>query len=175
MSATPGPAAVRFACAGCGQALTGVLRAVDLPVPTGERSWDAPTPLLAAGTFAVDTDADTTDGAGRTTPGPVVLHPDDLRGVVPHPDRGRSSGCCGHDGLDGPDRVCGGCGTEVATLRDDCWVGWSTVRLEPARGRPHRVSRRTQGPAGVAACGTGQHRAPRPWRERGSAGVRGGT
>lgn len=128
MSATPEPTAVRFACRGCGLALTGVLREVDLPVPTGERSWDSPTPLLAAGTYALDADT----GDGQTVAPVVVLHPDDLSGVVPHPDRGRSSGCCGHDGLDGPNRVCGGCGTEVATLRDDCWVGWSSVRLEPA-------------------------------------------
>lgn len=33
----------------------------------------------------------------------------------------RLNGCCGLDGCDGPNRICG-CGTEVGTESSDCWT-----------------------------------------------------
>ena len=34
----------------------------------------------------------------------------------------RHQGCCGLDGMDGPNRVCA-CGAEVGTEQSDCWTG----------------------------------------------------
>lgn len=53
--------------------------------------------------------------------GVFILTPDDVSGVVRHPDRGRRNGCCGLDGLDGPNLVRSACGAEVATQQSDCW------------------------------------------------------
>jgi hypothetical protein len=33
----------------------------------------------------------------------------------------RLNGCCGWDGMDGPNQVCQ-CGSEVGTLQNDCWT-----------------------------------------------------
>lgn len=35
--------------------------------------------------------------------------------------RGRTNGCCGLDGCDGPNKVCG-CGNFVGTEKSDCWT-----------------------------------------------------
>ncbi len=53
--------------------------------------------------------------------GVFVLNPDDISGAARHPDCGRLNGCCGLDGLDGPNLVCDACGAEVATQQSDCW------------------------------------------------------
>lgn len=37
-------------------------------------------------------------------------------------DSRRLNGCCGLDGLDGPNLVCETCGEAVATERSDCWM-----------------------------------------------------
>jgi hypothetical protein len=34
-------------------------------------------------------------------------------------------------GLDGPNLLCAGCGAEVATQQTDCWIDWSSIRLDP--------------------------------------------
>jgi hypothetical protein len=50
------------------------------------------------------------------------LNPDDLTKVVRMTkDKGRLAGCCGLDGCDGPNQLCG-CGAEIGTLRTDCWT-----------------------------------------------------
>jgi hypothetical protein len=35
---------------------------------------------------------------------------------------GRLNGCCGLDGMDGPNLLCQGCGAEIATKKTDCWM-----------------------------------------------------
>ncbi|MGA4837761.1 hypothetical protein [Streptomyces sp. G45] len=99
-------------CAHCQQPLTGELHEVPFPpdpaVFTGERMG---VPLLDRGTYAISP-------ATRA----IVLHPDDALGTVPHASLGRRGGCCGPDGLDGPNLLCRGCGAEVATEQTDCWV-----------------------------------------------------
>lgn len=35
---------------------------------------------------------------------------------------GNDTGCCGSDGLDGPNRACATCGAVVATEWSDCWT-----------------------------------------------------
>lgn len=50
------------------------------------------------------------------------LNPEDLDGNVHNTrDARRLNGCCGLDGCDGPNQI-GRCGTEVGTLRTDCWT-----------------------------------------------------
>jgi hypothetical protein len=50
------------------------------------------------------------------------IDPDDLTDRVSETrKRGRLNGCCGFDGLDGPNQVCR-CGAEVGTLQSDCWT-----------------------------------------------------
>jgi hypothetical protein len=34
----------------------------------------------------------------------------------------RLNGCCGLDGMDGPNLVCDTCGAEVAVKKTDCWM-----------------------------------------------------
>lgn len=67
-------------------------------------------PLMPRGSYAVSPHT-----------GVFVLNPEDVPGVAEHPDRGRLNGCCGLDGLDGPNLVCDACGAEVATRQSDCW------------------------------------------------------
>ena len=55
------------------------------------------------------------------TDGAYILHVDDRRHLSDHRDFQRLLGCCGSDGTRGPNQVCG-CGKEVATLKQDCWM-----------------------------------------------------
>jgi hypothetical protein len=89
-------------------------------------------PTMEPGTSARDPDPIQRDSSGRaiTSEGCPIVNADDLRALAPSPDPRRNSGCCGHDGLDGPNLLCPKCGQEVATLRDDCW-SFVEVRLEP--------------------------------------------
>ncbi|MGW6704554.1 hypothetical protein ACWGDE_06645 [Streptomyces sp. NPDC054956] len=66
---------------------------------------------MARGTYAISQDATL-----------FILHPDDVHGTAPHPDDERHNGCCGLDGQDGPNLVCGACGADVATKQSDCWT-----------------------------------------------------
>jgi hypothetical protein len=52
----------------------------------------------------------------------IVIHPDDRLpdAVVSIP--GHSAGCCGLDGLDGPNQVCVRCRAVLGTARTDCWT-----------------------------------------------------
>ncbi len=51
------------------------------------------------------------------------LNPDDLKPFTRLTrDPAKLNGCCGLDGCDGPNLLCGNCGAEVATLRTDCWT-----------------------------------------------------
>ncbi|MEU3345227.1 hypothetical protein ABZ723_09510 [Streptomyces sp. NPDC006700] len=101
-----------FTCANCRQPLTGELKEArprrDTETRSGRRI--AP-PRMARGTYAISDDA-----------GLFIVHPDDVPGTVPHPDHRRHNGCCGLDGLDGPNLVCAACGSEVATKQSDCWT-----------------------------------------------------
>jgi hypothetical protein len=118
---------ITFACRRCDARLTGAVREVALPDPAGRTpSADGPIPWVGRGTFAPDR-------------GEFVLHPGEVRGVRPHDDPGRSSGCCDLAGLDGANLVCESCGSEVATRQTDCWVNWSSDRLHAEAVRPHAV------------------------------------
>ncbi|MFF5588095.1 hypothetical protein [Streptomyces hygroscopicus] len=101
-----------IACANCQQPLTGELQGVPMP-PAAKKveGHRVAPPRVSQGTYAI---------SPKT--GMIILHPGDLPGTAPHPDRGRRNGCCGLDGLDGPNLVCRGCGAEVATQQSDCWT-----------------------------------------------------
>lgn len=65
-------------------------------------------------------------------PGCVVVHPADRVNGALVEIAGRSAGCCGLDGCDGPNQACTTCGEEVATARTDCWTA-KEVRFLPER------------------------------------------
>lgn len=93
-------------------------------------------PTMPTGTWAVDTQPRTSfsDSDSNGAIGCLVVHPDDGLGLGRHPDALRNSGCCGHDGLDGVNRRCSQCHTDVATLVDDCWTVVE-LRFEPSAVR----------------------------------------
>ncbi|WP_281157074.1 hypothetical protein [Streptomyces sp. HYC2] len=101
-----------FTCANCRQLLTGDLKKARPSRDTDKKSGHriAP-PRMARGTYAISHDASL-----------FILHPDDVPGTAPHPDRRRRNGCCGLDGQDGPNLVCATCGADVATKQSDCWT-----------------------------------------------------
>jgi hypothetical protein len=43
----------------------------------------------------------------------------------------RLNGCCGLDGMDGPNLLCDQCGAEVAIKKTDCWMPHCVI-FEPA-------------------------------------------
>ncbi|WP_412538716.1 hypothetical protein R8Z50_23030 [Longispora sp. K20-0274] len=132
-----------FTCGNCGVAITADLTEVPFPdeAPEHDRDGEAP-PRVAVGVFACDPDpfgppfVPTVDNPRVLVPagpvGTILVHPSDVRGLRLHPDRRRRNGCCRLDGCDGPNLVCAGCGSEIATEQSDCWVSWHDIRLEPA-------------------------------------------
>ena len=121
-----------FTCVVCNRALTRPMAQLPtLPVAKqlDEVSYE---PTLSVGTWALDPEPRlrTADGAPASTPGCLVTNPQDAPDLPPHPEARRNSGCCGHDGCDGPNRICPGCGAAVATLSDDCWT-LVELRFEP--------------------------------------------
>lgn len=77
----------------------------------------------------------------------IVVHLEDIFELRRHPDPKRHSGCCGEDGGDGPNRICG-CGEALATVVSDCWTGYyahfkiDLVTLTTDRTRPENKSAR---------------------------------
>jgi len=61
----------------------------------------------------------------------LVVHPDDARRLR---SVGSDNGCCGSDGLDGPNRACSSCGKLVAIARTDCWTP-AEIRFLPTTVR----------------------------------------
>ncbi|MDX2561206.1 hypothetical protein PV371_16265 [Streptomyces sp. TX20-6-3] len=147
-----------FSCAVCRARLSVPVREVHPPAE-GE-VWtplDSPVdpcpPRMAAGTFAYD------PAPGRITWGPPpkgfgksraghgpgvdpLLSPGDLIGTTKI--LSRWGGCCGPDGLAGPNLACEGCGAEVGLWIGDCYT-WLEVVLN---GR--LVRRSSAAPASAA-------------------------
>ncbi|MGC0316375.1 hypothetical protein QBC98_004873 [Kitasatospora acidiphila] len=140
-----------FACAGCDCPLTVPLSQVALPVLAhqsyGRERWLPP--LMAAGTYAVDSEPWGPPGRpwrelgegeavarGLFAPvhflsegarGTFVMAPGDACDTVLTPESSRSA-CCGVDGGEGPNLRCASCGAPVGTRIDDC-DRWQEVRL----------------------------------------------
>jgi uncharacterized protein (TIGR02996 family) len=102
-----------FRCTSCRLPLTGPLWPLADPAWLGEADE---TPLVPAG-FYWQSDETTWAGAA----GHYCINLTDLRNVGPHPDYRRRNGCCGADGCDGMNTVCGN-GHEVGTECSDCWM-----------------------------------------------------
>ena len=60
-----------------------------------------------------------------------IVHVDDAIRVHLTNDGKRLAGCCGLDGMDGPNLQCDNCGAYVATKKDDCWMARCIV-FDPA-------------------------------------------
>jgi hypothetical protein len=60
-----------------------------------------------------------------------IAHIDDVTRVHLTNDGKRLAGCCGLDGMDGPNLQCDKCGAYVATKKDDCWMPHRVV-FDPA-------------------------------------------
>ena len=110
-----------FACGACGRALTAPLR--ELPAQLPPQTEDGQD-FVPRGYFT------RSDGEYFTgTEGRLVVSLKDVRGTRHHADLHRLNGCCGLDGLDGPNTVCG-CGAVVGTEKSDCWMAHALL-LEP--------------------------------------------
>lgn len=123
-----------FVCAKCSAALTRSVEQLAVLPDRVEAVFPGYEPTVPPGSWAVDLKSIAVAESGEPLDSLdcVVLNSEDLLSLPSHPDRRRSSGCCGHDGLDGPNLICPECGNEVATLRDDCWT-YVEVRLEPTQ------------------------------------------
>jgi hypothetical protein len=126
------------ACTACGELLSAPLVQID-PIPAPQRlHYDPDTygykPTVPVGRWAIDPEPVSRrgdiSGPPTNTLGCLVINPADALPLLPHSDGRRSGGCCGHDGLDGPNLLCPNCRVAVATLRDDCWTPVET-RFEP--------------------------------------------
>lgn len=122
--------------------MTADLSEVPFPDDAAARDeWGDALPRVRQGTFALDPDpfgppfVSLPDNLRvLVSAGPqatILVYPDDVLDLRHHPDPRRLNGCCRHDGLDGPNLVCGGCGAEIATEQSDCWVSWHDLRLQP--------------------------------------------
>jgi hypothetical protein len=61
--------------------------------------------------------------------GSILVNLSDLVGTQHHPDSRRLAGCCGLDGMDGPNLVCAN-GHEIGTEKSDCWMPHAAVLLD---------------------------------------------
>jgi hypothetical protein len=114
-------------CAGCGEALTRPLR----------RAVTAASVMTRRSSFFIDPDALVTiEGVERVEreldpAGAIVVHPDDRISHSLATVDGQSYGCCGLDGLDGPNQACSNCGRIIGTARTDCWMDAHEMRFWP--------------------------------------------
>ncbi len=103
-------------CARCGGRLTSPIRQAD---PSAEKDTPGKA-FMAKGTYAVSWNKG------------FILNPDDVTGAARHADDDRSTGCCGPDGMNGPNLVCSTCQAEIATEETDCWKPHFVVTLPDA-------------------------------------------
>lgn len=111
-------------CVRCGKRLTAEIAETPLPAPVTEETRGSRQFLparMTSGTYAV----------GPEMNG-FVLNPDDVKSTDLHPDLHRQAGCCGLDGLHGPNLICARCGAEVGTKESDCWTQQQVVMLPEA-------------------------------------------
>lgn len=113
-----------FECPTCHKAITRPL----LPLKLDQFvSREDRKPLVPQGFFAINSKE------YWTADGRFVVNLADLVGTKRHSDSGRLNGCCGLDGLDGPNLLCVD-GHEVGTEKSDCWMPHAAVLLESVIG-----------------------------------------
>lgn len=127
-----------FVCAACSHPLTErVERVVALPERRyADEDQVSYRPTMPAGTWTIDPAPRLLlpNPESEASTGCLVVNPEDGLALEPHPEAIRNSGCCGHDGCDGPNRRCPQCHADVATLSDDCWT-YVELRFEPSAVR----------------------------------------
>ena len=113
------PARTIFQCPICRTAITQPLAPLNadqsLCVEDGK-------PLLPQGFFTICKEYWNADGQ-------FIVSLADLVGAGHHLDRARLNGCCGLDGLDGPNLICAN-GHEIGTEKSDCWMPHAAVLIE---------------------------------------------
>lgn len=114
---------IRFRCARCGLLLTPPLQPLPDPallVPEDGEDY------LPDGYYVVN------DGRYYAVDvGAYLVNRKDVFNTEPHPNPSRLNGCCGLDGLSGPNTVCRH-GHEVGTERSDCWHAHSLALIPAA-------------------------------------------
>jgi hypothetical protein len=113
---------VRLQCRRCGAPLTTEL------VPLREasrRCEEHGEPFVPPGTFLAGEGWWSVESDGW-----IAVHLDDVTNLETTEDVRRLAGCCGLDGMDGPNRTCR-CRRAVATEKSDCWMPHA-VLFDPA-------------------------------------------
>jgi hypothetical protein len=102
-----------FYCASCNLAVSNALVAL-----TNDENlmYEDGKDHIPAGHYVVSDGEHLTGSEGK-----VLLNRKDLKNVRQHSDRSRLSGCCGPDGMDGPNLICSN-GHEIGTECSDCWM-----------------------------------------------------
>ncbi len=122
----------RFHCIGCGLAVTPWLR--ELKLADAQARYESRTSLVPGGWFVHD---DALQAGMWRAPArhPWLIAPLPGRWLRPHPDAGRSSGCCGMNFVpELPNLVCA-CGREVGFgYRDCCGPQWYALGEQLALG-----------------------------------------
>ena len=99
---------VELACAKCGTLLTSKSE-------WGSRSDYKDAPEMAEPSVPRGVLVKLVDDSNTIIANPLDIIEGRLKSI------GSDNGCCGSDGLDGPNRACV-CGSVVATERSDCWT-----------------------------------------------------
>lgn len=124
-------------CNACGHQITEGLRLIETPSDAArlcrfdEAGDMAPVPPGYALLIDERMSRDLSDRIAGVTALPAHwLNLSDLRADIGYaPQPGRCNGCCGLDGMDGPNRICR-CGAEIGTERSDCWTWHIFTPLE---------------------------------------------
>jgi len=130
-----GSMAVELYCRSCGRQLTQSCEWVSEPA-YDRKSADRKPPVPKGVLIGLNADdvVDMVQGGEvvgqrvHSRAGALAANPEDLLTDVLH-STGIDNGCCGSDGIDGPNRACT-CGAVVATEWSDCWTQ-AEVRFLP--------------------------------------------
>lgn len=119
----------RLSCRGCGAPLSGRIEIPPVADPAEAGvSFEDGKPLTRAGVaFNSSQPMLWSADEGQTAPLHFApqhwLHPLDVdASVEPVDNPCRLNGCCGLDGLNGPNMRCRNCKAEVGTRQNDCWT-----------------------------------------------------
>jgi len=111
-----------FRCRQCHTVLTGGVQYTawsPLPRIRGREHHSLGPSTVVAGGFSIDPEPFRFRDVTHET---VVINPSDGARLQRHADSARLHGCCGLDGLDGPNLLCQGCEEEVGVEISDCWT-----------------------------------------------------